>query len=60
MAKMLKLWRLVLLAAFSLLLMAARMPDMKVVPWQQVEVPTQNILLDIAFTGTNPSHGWLV
>jgi hypothetical protein len=29
---MLKLWRLVLLAAFSLLLMAARMPDMKVVP----------------------------
>lgn len=57
---MVKLLRLALLAAFSLLLMAARMPEMKVVPWEQVEVPTQNILLDIAFTGTNPSRGWLV
>ncbi len=60
MAKMLKLLRLALLAAFSLLLMAARMPNMQVVPWQQVEVPTQNILLDIAFSGTTPAHGWLV
>jgi Uncharacterized protein related to plant photosystem II stability/assembly factor len=58
--KMFKPLRLVLLVAVSVLLMAAGMPNMRVVPWQQVEVPTQNILLDIAFTGTTPSHGWLV
>jgi photosystem II stability/assembly factor-like uncharacterized protein len=57
---MFKPLRLVLLIAVSVLLMAARMPNMRVVPWEQVEVPTQNILLDIAFTGTTPSHGWLV
>ncbi|MEN9277883.1 MAG: YCF48-related protein, partial [Thermostichus sp. DG_1_5_bins_95] len=57
---MFKPLRMVLLFSLSLLLMAARMPSMRVVPWQQVQVPTENILLDIAFTGSDGSHGWLV
>ncbi len=60
MIKMFKPLRMVLLFSLSLLLMAARMPSMRVVPWQQVQVPTENILLDIAFTGSDGSHGWLV
>lgn len=50
----------VMVILVSLLLMAARMPAMRMVPWQVVEVPTDNILLDIAFTESNPDHGWIV
>ncbi|MBD2102902.1 photosynthesis system II assembly factor Ycf48 [Leptolyngbya sp. FACHB-261] len=29
-------------------------------PWQLVGLSTDATLLDLAFTGTNPNHGWLV
>lgn len=49
-----------LVIVLSILLMAARMPIMTDVPWQVVEIPVRTTLLDIAFTDTTPSHGWIV
>lgn len=50
----------VLLVLLSVLLMAARMPAMRAVPWQVVDMPTDSTLLDIAFTDTDPNHGWAI
>jgi photosystem II stability/assembly factor-like uncharacterized protein len=44
----------------SVLLMAAGLPNMRSVPWQVVDVPTDSNLLDIAFTEANPDRGWVV
>ncbi len=52
--------RFILIALVSVLLMAARMPVMRAVPWQVVEMPTQNTLLAIDFLDTDPNHGWVV
>ncbi|MEO1133731.1 MAG: YCF48-related protein, partial [Cyanobacteria bacterium J06639_1] len=44
----------------AIFLMAAGLPNMRVVPWQVVETPTDRTLLDIAFTDSTPTHGWVV
>ncbi len=49
-----------LVVLLSVLLMAARMPAMRAVPWQVVDMPTSSTLLDIAFTEEDPNHGWVV
>ncbi len=38
----------------------SQVPSMTANPWQLVSLPTQATLLDLAFTGSEPSHGWLV
>ncbi len=60
MVKMLKPLKTVLLLLLSVLLMAARMPSMREVPWELVELPTKSTLLDITFSDSAGSHGWLV
>ncbi|MDX2272831.1 MAG: photosynthesis system II assembly factor Ycf48 [Cyanobacteriota bacterium] len=49
-----------LMVALAFFLMAAGLPNMRVVEWQVVDLPIQNTLLDIAFTGTDANHGWIV
>jgi len=39
---------------------AVGLATMREVPWQVVEMPTDAILLDVAFTDANALHGWLV
>ncbi len=55
---MVSMLRLIAISLLSVLLMAARMPVMRAVPWQVVDLPVDNTLLDIAFAGTD--HGWIV
>lgn len=49
----------IVLVLLSVLLMAARLPAMRAVPWQVVDVPTDRTLLSLAFTDTDPNHGWV-
>ncbi|GAB4213968.1 MAG: photosynthesis system II assembly factor Ycf48 [Synechococcales cyanobacterium] len=39
---------------------AVGLPNMRAVPWQAASTPTENILLDIAFTDPEITHGWVV
>ena len=43
----------------SVLLMAAGLPNMRVSPWQVVDIPTDRTLLDIDFID-NSDRGWIV
>lgn len=29
-------------------------------PWAQIDLPTEEEVLDLAFTGSDPNHGWLI
>ncbi len=53
------LW-LVLAVVWTPLAGAVGLATMREVPWQVVEMPTDAILLDIAFTDAAAVHGWLV
>lgn len=52
---------IVLLSTVSLMAPAnaARLQDLPNEPWEVVALPTQESMLDLAFT-SNPNHGWMV
>ncbi len=50
----------VVMLVVAVLLMAAGLPRMADAPWQRIDLPTDKTLLDVAFTETDPDHGWLV
>ena len=49
----------VLLAVLFLCLSCSKVPSLSQTPWEVLQLPTDNNLMDLAFTGSS-EHGWVV
>ncbi|CAD5927769.1 Ycf48-like protein [Planktothrix tepida] len=55
------LQKIVIVLTVALICASCRyLPQLSYNPWEVVPTETQANLADIAFTGTNPKHGWIV